>query len=229
MDKTRAYAFLDNHVFKVATTSTGRKLLAKRVVRGVYRKKGKSLRPGHVKPNAALRLGLGVKGVLKAGGVGNGKVLVWHTVEERWSGAVAAAFYTDVVKPCLQSCYGMKRRFCILEDNDPTGNLSNAAKKAKAASNMTVLSLPKRSPDLNVMDYSVWSEVERRLRAQEKKFPATKHETRAEFARRVDRAARSIPKEFIDKSISDLPRRCERLYQAKGGLFEEGGRRRRPL
>ena len=71
------------------------------------------------------------------------------------------------------------------------------------------------------MDYSAWSEVERRLRAQEKKFPATKHETRAEFARRLDRASRNIPKAFIDKCISDLPRRCEHLCQAKGGFFEE--------
>ena len=220
---------LDNHVFKVATTSAGRKLLAKRVVRGVYRKKGMSLRPGHVKPNAALRLGLGVKGVLKAGGVGGGKVLVWDTIEKRWSGAVAAELYTDVIKPALQSNYGEKRRYCILEDNDPTGNLSNAAKRAKVAAQIEVLSLPKRSPELNVMDFAVWSEVERRLRAQEKKWPSTKHETRADFMRRVDRVARSIPKEFIDKSISDLPRRCERSYQAKGGLFEEGGRHRRPL
>ena len=37
---------LDNHHFKVATTARGRKLLAKRRVRGVWRKKEKSLRTG---------------------------------------------------------------------------------------------------------------------------------------------------------------------------------------
>ena len=84
-----------------------------------------------------------------------------------------------------------------------------------------MLSLPKRSPDFNLMDYSAWSEVERRLRAQEKKFPATMHETRAEFTRRLDRASRNIPKQFIDKSISDLHQRCEHLCQAKGVFFEE--------
>ena len=47
--------------------------------------------------------------------------------------------------------------------------------------------------------------------------------------RRLDRVAWSLPKEFIDKSIGDLQRRCERLYEARGGLFEEGGRSRRPL
>ena len=57
------HVHLDNHVFKVATTSAGRKLLAKRVVRGVYRQRGKSLRPGHVKPHAKNHLSLGTKGI----------------------------------------------------------------------------------------------------------------------------------------------------------------------
>ena len=36
---------------------------------------------------------------------------------------------------------------------------------------------------------------------------------------------------FIHDSIGDLAERCKKLYAAKGGLFEEGGRkkRRRPL
>ena len=219
---------LDNKSFKLATTQAGRKLLAKRMVRGVYRKKGKSLRPGHVKPNSKLHLGLGGKGVLIAGGVGDGKVLVWHTVDGVWSGETAAGFYKDVVRPSLDEHYG-KRRYSILEDNDPTGNQSNKGKAAKVAAKLEPLALPKRSPDLNVMDYAVWTAIERRMRKQEKKWPADKRETRTEFERRLNRVARSLPKEFIDKSIGDLQRRCERLHAARGGLFEEGGRSRRPL
>ena len=75
---------LDNKYFKVATTAAGRRLLAKRKVRGVYRKKGKTLRPGHVKPHPKTRLATGPKGFLKAGGVGGGRVLVWHTIEKQW-------------------------------------------------------------------------------------------------------------------------------------------------
>ena len=195
----------------------------------MYRKKGKSLRPGHVKPNSKLHLGLSGKGVLKAGGVGDGKVLVWHTVEGPWSGASAAHFYTNVVRPALDGHYGDKRKYCILEDNDPIGNQSAKGRAAKVAKKLEVLHLPKRSPDLNVLDYAVWAEVERRLRRQEKKWPAGKHETRAEFERRLNRTAMSLPVEFINKSIGDLKRRCERLYAAQGGLFEEGGKSRRPL
>ena len=100
---------------------------------------------------------------------------------------------------------------------------------AKASNNLNVLKVPKRSPDLNVLDYAVWSEVEHRMRAAERKWPVAKRETRVEFGKRLDRTARNLPASFIDKSIGDMKHRCNLLFEAKGGLFEEGGRARRPL
>ena len=38
------------------------------------------------------------------------------------------------------------------------------------------------------------------------------------------RAALSLPAAFTTKSIGDMQRRRQRLYEAKGSLFEEGGR-----
>ena len=223
------HVHLDNHLFKVATTGAGRRLLAKRAVRGVYRKKGKSLRPGHVKPHPKQHLSLGVKGFLKAGGVGGGKVLVWRAVQGHWSGNAAAELYKDVVHPALVKHYPGKKAFCILEDNDPTGNLLKKGIEAKVASKLTVLKIPRRSPDLNVLDYTIWSEVERRMRLQERAWPASKRETEQEFGKRLDSTAKTLPKSFIVKSISHLHERCQRLHEAKGGLFEEGRRARRPL
>lgn len=219
------HVHLDNHVFKVATTGKGRKLLAKRRVRGVYRTKGKSLKSAHVKPGAKQHLSLGAKGILKAGGIGGGQVLVWHTIAGTWSGSEAAALYGNVVLPAVRARYPRTRRFCILEDNDPTGNQSKKGIQAKRDAHLEVLHIPKRSPDLNVMDYAVWAEVERRMRAQEKKWSVSKAEARTAFARRLDRTARGLSKEFIDKSIMDLQRRTKRLLDAEGGLFEEGAAR----
>jgi hypothetical protein len=222
---------LDNHVFKVATTAPGRKILAKRRVRGVYRKRGKSLRPGHIKPSPKLKQYTGAKGILKAGGVGGGKVLVWHTIEGNWGGKEAEHLYAKVVAPALKRRYPSRTSFRILEDNDPTGNLSGKGIAAKKASKLHTLEIPKRSPDLNVLDYAVWSEVEKRMRQQEAKFPASKRESRSEFEARLDRTAKSLPASFINNSIANMQVRCQKLYDAKGGLFEEGGRakRRRPL
>ena len=93
------HVHLDNEHFKVATTDKTRKLLARMKVRGVYWTSGKSLRSSIVKPNTKLRQNTGSKGVLIAGGVGGGRVLIWHEVEGSWCGTVADDFYRDCVGP----------------------------------------------------------------------------------------------------------------------------------
>ena len=100
---------------------------------------------------------------------------------------------------------------------------------AKAATKLEVHHIPKHSPDLNVMEFVIWSEIERRMRLQERKWPVSRRETRDQFGRRLGRTARSLTASYIDKSVGDLKRRCDLLHAAKGGLFEEGRRRRRPL
>ena len=79
------------------------------------------------------------------------------------------------------------------------------------------------------MDYSIWAEIERRLREQESRMPASKRETRQQFEKRLDRTAMSLPSSYIKNTIDDLHKRFQKLYDAKGGLFEEGGRSKRPL
>ena len=134
----KIHAKADNHVFKVATNAKGRRLLSKRRVRGVYRKKGKSLRPGHVKPSPKLKLSTGAKGIMKTGAVGGGKVLVWHTIEGRWGGDAAADMYGNVMAKALRKRYPKAKSFTLLEDNDPSGNLSKKGVNAKAKAKIKV-------------------------------------------------------------------------------------------
>ena len=226
----KVHIHLDNHHFKHATTSQGRRLLAKRSVRGVYRKAQikakKSLSSAHVKPNPKLRTNLGSKGFLKCGGIGGGKVLVWQTIDSIWCGDEAAKTYTNVILPALKSRYRGCSKFTILEDNDPTGNLSQKGIVAKQQGKMVVLQIPKRSPDLNVLDYVVWAKVEKLLRKQEQKM-ANKTESREQFEKRLDKTALSFSEEDIDNWVGSLHQRCQQLFAAKGGLFEEGGRSKR--
>ena len=101
---------------------------------------------------------------------------------------------------------------------------------AKDDCKIEVFEIPKRSPDLNVLDYAIWSKVETLMRAQERGWPDSKRETREQFEKRLDRTALMLDPAFINKCILSLKERCKRLYDAKGGLFEEGGRKsRRPL
>lgn len=221
----------DNHVFKVPVTQKGRQFLAARRIRGVWRRRGLSLRKGTVKPNPRMRQYTGAKGIQIACGVGSGKVLMWQQ-NDTWSGKVAEELYQDVMHPALRGEHPSKRAFNVLEDNDPTGNCSKLARAKKAALHINVFSIPKRSPELNVLDYAIWSEIEKRMRQQERNWNNGRKETRDQYARRLRATAARLSKKFIDNSIANLQIRCKRLYEAKGGLFEEGGRpraSRRPL
>ena len=55
-----------------------------------------------------------------------------------------------------------------MEDNDPTGFKSKAGIAAKAKAGIVVFPIPKRSPELNVLDYAVWKEVNKRMLLQER-------------------------------------------------------------
>jgi len=76
------------------------------------------------------------------------------------------------------------------------------------------LEIPKRSPCLNVCDYFLWSEVNRRMREQEKKFSSAKRETRKGFLPRLRRAALNLPPDVVSSSVNDMRRRCARLLAA---------------
>ena len=104
---------------------------------------------------------------------------------------------------------------------------NTAEQQNKNTASLNVLSIPKRSPDLNVLDYCIWNAVETRLRTQERKFPSTKSETRADFGKRLDKTAAGLEPALINNAIKKTKHRCELLYKAKGGLFEEGGRKRK--
>ena len=89
---------------------------------------------------------------------------------------------------------------------------------------MKVFEIPKRSPCLNVCDYFLWAEVNRRMREQEKKFTAGKRESRNAFLSRLRRTALSLPSDVVSAAVGDMKRRCSRLLAADGGNIEEGGR-----
>ena len=92
---------------------------------------------------------------------------------------------------------------------------------AKVACKMTRVTIPKRSPDLNVLDYTIWSTVETLLRKQERNMKDCKTETRPDFIKRLDRTALNLSKETIDNAIGSLRRRCQLLLKARGCLFAE--------
>lgn len=78
-----------------------------------------------MKPKAGnLRHNAGAKGVLLHLGVGAGKSITVREVKGgRLSGQAAASFYATF-RSDLEKVHTGKRKFAVLEDNDPTGYTS---------------------------------------------------------------------------------------------------------
>ena len=155
---------IDNHAFKVPANKTSRRRLAAKRVHGTYRTPGKSLEKQHVKASSKMRINTGARSVLVAGGLGSGKALLWHVVEEQWCGDEAVAMYAGPLQACLAKEYAGEASWRVLEDNDPSGYQSTVAKEAKRTHKIKQFAIPKRSPDLNVLDFYFWSNVEKKLR-----------------------------------------------------------------
>ena len=226
--KTRAWwlkafdAAIGGELFKVYLNGKERLRAARHATYGAYRKPDKGLHQAYVRPKGALHHNTGAKGCLIQAAVGKGRVLMWHEVCGSWSGPAAETLYTGPLKTALRRNYPKKRTHKVLEDNDPTGYKSGAGVAAKRDRNIDVFEIPCRSPDLNPLDYSIWAEVNKRMRAQERTWK-TKTETRDEYVARLKRTAKGLERTFVDDVIGNLAVRCERLYQAKGGFFLEGG------
>ena len=116
-------------------------------------------------------------------GVGHGKVLLWEEIDGRnWTGDVAAEMYTGPIKAALQRACPVSREWRVLEDNDPAGFKCKKGLNAKRAAGIESFDIPRRSPSLNVCDYALWSEINRRMRAAETKWPAGRTESRKQHS-----------------------------------------------
>ena len=87
--------------------------------------------------------------------------------------------------------------------------------------NIVTDDLPKRSPDLNVLDYSLWRAINVRMRAQEASFPSGMRETQAEFLARLRKTALGLPQREVGKAVQDMRRRVAMVLARNGKLFNE--------
>ena len=217
----KVHAYLDNKTFPVYLTHKGRTYAAKQAAKGTFRRRGEGLGRGHVKPRKGMKYGGGTKPVMIACALSRKGVLMWHEVRGPWNAANATKMYAQALHPALKAQNPGARTFLVLEDNDPSGYKSRAAVAEKSRLHVNILAIPKRSPDLNPLDYGFWAEVNRRLRRQELKFAEGKKESRQEFLVRLRRTAKRVPEGVCAKLISSMKRRVADLETAAGGDFEE--------
>ena len=151
---------------------------------------------------------------------------MWEYVDGMWNGASAAAMYQGPLLKTLERAYPEKAarsnyKWIILEDNDPTGYKSSKGKAGKAVANMVSMDLPRRSPDLNVLDYCLWHEINVRMRQKEAQMPKNTKESKEQYLKRLKGTALSLPHAFVSRAVKDMRRRVLCLQKAKGGIFLE--------
>ena len=129
--------------------------------------------------------------------------------------------YKGPLIKALRKAWPGKRSYSVLEDNDPTGYKSSQDKAGKRESNIVTDELPKRSPGLNVLDYSLWHAINARMRVQEASFPSGKRETQAEFLARLRKTALGLPQREVGKAVQDMRRRVALVLARNGKLFTE--------
>ena len=221
------HAIIDNKNFKVSSTKSCREYTARRSIRGAYQgklKKGEAIKPYLIKPKEQNKFPM--RSIQVTAAVIKGRIRMWHYVDGRWNGAKAAAMYEGPLAKALKKAYTGHEsgKWNVIEDNDPAGYKSRKGIAAKKRANIIADDLPKRSPDFNVLDYSLWHAINTRMRIQERGFHKNRKETKVEFFSRLRRTALTLPSSVVKRAVCDMHRRVRLCVKAKGGLFSESGR-----
>ena len=211
---TSVHMIMDNKKWDIPTSAVGKRYSKMRKVRFHNRTKSEGVKPGFTKPNPKKqRVNPGGK-VDVCAGIINCKIKMWHYLPKKnWCGAIAEGVYRGPVIKALKKHVGPKRAYLILEDNDPTGYKSNKALSAKKELKIRTLEYPKHSPDLNPLDFFVWSEIERRMASQS----SPKNETQEQYKARLRRTAMALPQPVIQKALLSIKKRAAAVVDAKGG------------
>ena len=218
-------AIIDNKHWQLFTTGAGRRHAARRAIRGAYQKKGTAPESHMIKPKGG-NMKFPAKGVTVTAAVIKGRIRMWEYVQGSWNGEKAANMYKGPLAKAIQKAYpdeakkpGARRE--VLEDNDPTGSKSSKARAAKKEAALVAESLPRCSPDLNVLDYALWHEINVRMREQESSWPFEKRESAEEYKKRLRKTAFGLPASLVSKCVGDMARRCKQLVTRQGRLFRE--------
>ena len=218
-------AIVDNKHWQLFTTGAGRSHAARRLIRGAYQKRGEQPEGHMVKPKEG-NMKYPARGVTVTAAVIKGRIRMWNYVDGNWNGQKAADMYNGPLLRAMKRAYPGRAKksgaaWEVLEDNDPAGFKLPKARTAKLDAGIKTDDLPRRSPDLNVLDYSLWRAINIAMRAQERTWPQGKTETAEEFKARLRKTAMGLPEALVTRCVGDMVRRCRQTFDRGGRLFTE--------
>ncbi len=214
---TKVDLIMDNKLFEVPTSDGARRFKRKMKVRHQIRTRSEGLEPNYTKPNPKRnRRNLG--GLLQVcGGIRNDRIVLWKYIEGKWNGDVAAKIYDEDIRKLFKRLCPEKASPTIVEDNDPTGYKSSKAIAVKKRLKYNIMSLPRSSPDLNPLDFSIWTDIERRMM---KTGPKKRRETVHEYKIRLRKTAMTTSRALVRKAVANMHERAVAIYHAKGNHID---------
>ena len=153
-----------------------------------------------------------------------GKVVRIFAAISHWKGVVLAKCYTKLSRDrfahfvikhfqlLIEKC-GPGKSNTFLQDGDPSQN-SAAARAAIAKFNLSIFTIPARSPDLNPIE-NVFKILNENLRNDALKKGIYTENFR-QFRKRVIRTLKAIPTATIDNIIDSMNRRVDKVIQLGG-------------
>ena len=202
---------IDNKQFQTPTTPEGREHRQQQKVKGQIRTPSEGLEKGFTKPNAQ-RHRKNVGGYARVcAGVSNCRIVLWEYYT-RWGGRAAAAMYKGPIISTLKKKRGIKHRYLLCEDNDPTGYKSGLGIEAKRSLHIRTLPWPRYSPDLMPLDFSLWTHIEI---AMEKRAPSG-YESVDAYKARLRRVAFRTPQSVVRKAVEAMKKRAQMIFDARG-------------
>ena len=108
----------------------------------------------------------------------------------------------------------------FMRDNDPKSR-DIASEKDMG---LNVMAQSPKSPDTNVLDFSLWNEAVQKLTTEEfaweKKNPGEIfHESMDEFQKRLKRILLKMPEAVVRKAMEDTPRRLGEIVKSGGEMI----------
>lgn len=203
---------IDNKKFDVPTSARARDNQARQKVIGQIRTPQEGLEKGFTKPNSKRhRMNPGGSASVCAG-ISNCQVVLWEYFDGRWNGEKAAEMYQGPIIKALKKKRGVKAKYLLVEDNDPTGYKSGKGIDAKQELGIETVPWPRYSPDLNPLDFSLWRNIEDRMA---KSAPRGRESVEC-YKLRLRRTALSTPRADVTKMVLHMRKRADAIWHADG-------------
>ena len=215
----RKFFYIDNKTFHIFASNNSKKFHVRQARKGAWIQRGDRLGFESSSPKKSMKFNTGFKPVNITCGVHHFGRVFFCCNAIKWNSQAASRMYRKL------SAFAGKNRIPlnIIEDNDPSGYESGLVRRTKRELNYTVLKLPKRTPELMPLDYSIWSHIDRKMAESNERMllRGAESETKFGYLMRLRRCCQRIPARVIANTIDSMKKRVEKLHSVRGDVFRD--------